>query len=140
MFPWLCLLIFRSRDQAIFAPFIHLPPRTLVDYYKIIRHPVSLKSVQKLVRGIKGREPPTGSTFLKSWHAFEEEVGYIWKNARDYNEDGSDLFVLSEKLEVRCPPPEAQHRLLIYGPVVLLYSIGRSKTICRRASAAKGQA
>ncbi|KAL9133571.1 MAG: hypothetical protein Q9175_005247 [Cornicularia normoerica] len=60
-------------DQAIFAPFIHLPPRTLVDYYKIIKHPVSLKSVQKLVRGIKGREPPTGSTFLKSWHAFEEE-------------------------------------------------------------------
>ncbi|KAF6233473.1 hypothetical protein HO173_008405 [Letharia columbiana] len=88
-----------AEDQAIFAPFIHLPPRTLVDYYKVIKHPVSLKSVQKLVRGIKGREPPTGSTFLKSWHAFEEEVSYIWNNARDYNEDGSDLFVLSEELE-----------------------------------------
>ena len=97
------LLIVWDRDQAIFAPFIHLPPRTLVDYYKLIRHPVSLKSVQKLVRGIKGREPPTGSTFLKSWHAFEEEVSYIWKNARGYNEDGSDIFVLSEELEVRCP-------------------------------------
>ncbi|CAD6589031.1 MAG: hypothetical protein ASARMPREDX12_003568 [Alectoria sarmentosa] len=88
-----------AEDQAIFAPFIHLPPRTLVDYYKVTKHPVSLKSVQKLVRGIKGREPPTGSTFLKSWHAFEEEASYVWKNARDYNEDGSDLFVLSEELE-----------------------------------------
>lgn len=134
------MLIFRSRDQAIFAPFIHLPPRTLVDYYKIIKHPVSLKSVQKLVRGIKGREPPTGSTFLKSWHAFEEEVSYIWKNARDYNEDGSDLFVLSEKLEVHCPPHKAQRRVLIHGPVVLPYSISGSKTIGCRASAAKGQA
>ena len=97
------LLIVWNSGQANFAPFIHLPPRTLLDYYKLIRHPVSLKSVQKLVRGIKGREPPTGSTFLKSWHAFEEEVSYIWRNARDYNEDGSEIFVLSEKLQVHCP-------------------------------------
>ncbi|KAL2058243.1 hypothetical protein ABVK25_001861 [Lepraria finkii] len=86
-------------DQLIFTPFIHLPSRTLVDYYKIIRHPVSLKSTQKLVRGIKGREPPTGTTFLKSWQAFEEEVGYIWQNARTYNEDGSDISELAGELE-----------------------------------------
>ena len=100
---FLYLLIVFNRDVAIFAPFIHLPPRTLVDYYKVIKHPVSLKSVQKLVRGIKGREPPTGATFLKSWHAFEEEVSCIWNNARNYNEDGSDIFLLSEELEVYCP-------------------------------------
>ena len=84
----------------IFAPFIHLPSRTLVDYYKIIKHPVSLKSAQKLVRGIKGREPPTGATFLKSWQAFEEEVGNIWQNARTYNEDASDISELAGELEV----------------------------------------
>ena len=95
------MLIVYNRDRAIFSPFIPLPPRTLVDYYKLIKHPVSLKSVNKLVRGIKGREPPTGSTFLKSWHAFEEEVSYIWSNARNYNEDGSDIYLLSEELEVR---------------------------------------
>lgn len=105
MLACLYLLIVCNRDQAIFAPFIHLPPRTLLDYYKLIKHPVSLKSVQKAVRGIKGREPPTGSTFLKSWHAFEDEFSYIWKNARDYNEDGSDLFILSEELEVHFPVP-----------------------------------
>lgn len=88
-----------AEDNAIFSPFITLPPRTLLDYYKLIKHPVSLKSVNKLVRGIKGREPPTGSTFLKSWHAFEEEVSYIWSNARNYNEDGSDIYLLSEELE-----------------------------------------
>lgn len=61
---------------------------------------MSLKSAQKLVRGIKGREPPTGTTFLKSWQAFEEEVGYIWQNARTYNEDGSDISELAGELEV----------------------------------------
>ena len=100
-------------DQLIFTPFIHLPSRTLVDYYKVIRHPVSLKSAQKSVRGIKGREPPTGTTFLKSWQAFEEEVGYIWQNARTYNEDGSDISELAGELEVfvlhRCCSTRSSH-------------------------------
>ena len=95
-----CLLSTHDRDQLIFAPFIHLPSRTLTDYYRIIKRPVSLKSAQKLVRGIKGRDPPTGSTFLKSWQAFEDEVSYIWKNARTYNEDGSAISELAGELEV----------------------------------------
>jgi len=60
---------------------------------------VSLKSVQKLVRGIKGRDKPTGATFFKSWAAFEEEVSKIWGNARIYNEDGSPIFELAGELE-----------------------------------------
>ena len=90
----------RDRDQVIFAPFIHLPSRTLSDYYRIIKRPVSLKSAQKLVRGIKGRDLPTGHTFLKSWQAFEDEVSNIWKNARTYNEDGSAISELAGELEV----------------------------------------
>ena len=54
-----------------------------------------------MVRGIKGREKPTGVTLLKSWQAFEDEVGYIWNNAREYNEDGSEIFKWASQLEVR---------------------------------------
>lgn len=61
---------------------------------------MSLKSAQKAVRGIKGRDPPTGTTFLKSWQAFKEEVSKIWQNARTYNEDGSDISELAGELEV----------------------------------------
>ena len=53
-----------------------------------------------MVRGIKGREKPTGVTLLKSWQAFEDEVSYIWNNAREYNEDGSDISKLAGQLEV----------------------------------------
>jgi hypothetical protein len=36
---------------------------------------------------------------FRTWDAFAEEVSYIWRNARDYNEDGSDMFNLSVELE-----------------------------------------
>ena len=72
-----------------------------MDYYKVIKNPVSLKSVQKAVRGIKGRDKPTNLTFLKSWSAFEEEISHVWGNARTYNEDGSDIYNLAGELEVR---------------------------------------
>lgn len=29
-----------------------------------------------------------------------DEVSYIWNNAREYNEDGSDMFELSLEFEV----------------------------------------
>ena len=89
-----------SRDRPISGPFINLPSRELRDYYRVIKHPVCLKSAQKVVRGIKGREKPTGVTFLKSWQAFEDEVSYIWKNARAYNEDGSEIYQWASQLEV----------------------------------------
>jgi hypothetical protein len=61
---------------------------------------VCLKSAQKAVRGIKGREKPTGATLLRSWQAFEDEVSYVWNNAREYNEDGSEISEWASKLEV----------------------------------------
>ncbi|KAF2650142.1 Bromodomain-containing protein [Lophiostoma macrostomum CBS 122681] len=86
-------------DLQIFQPFVNLPSRSLKDYYQLIKHPMSLSAVQKKVRGVVGREPPTGMTTLKSWQAFEDEMSLIWANARDYNEDGSDLYNLAGELE-----------------------------------------
>lgn len=78
-----------------------LPSRKLEDYYKLIRHPVSLKSVQKRTYGIHGRkDPPNGPTDFKTWDAFEEEVSFIWRNCREYNEDGSDMYELAGEFEV----------------------------------------
>lgn len=101
------LIVHIRDDDPVFEPFIPFPPRSNIEYYKIIKNPVSLKSVQKLVRGIRGRDKPTGTTFLKSWAAFEEEVSKIWGNARIYNEDGSPIFELAGELE------EYFHRRLV---------------------------
>jgi hypothetical protein len=84
----------------IFLPFHQLPSRSLKDYYAIIKDPVSLNAVQKKVRGVIGRNAPTGHTELKSWDAFEQMTSMIWMNAREYNEDGSDLYNVSIELEV----------------------------------------
>lgn len=54
-----------------------------------------------MVRGIKGRDKPTDLSFFKSWQAFEDEISYIWNNARQYNEDGSEIFELAGEFEVR---------------------------------------
>lgn len=89
-----------SSGQEISLPFLNLPSRQLADYYRLIKHPVSLKSAQKKVRGIRGRDKPTNVSFLRSWQAFEEEVSFIWRNAREYNEDGSDIFKLAGRIEV----------------------------------------
>jgi hypothetical protein len=62
---------------------------------------VSLAAIQKKVRGVVGRDAPTGHTLLKSWDAFENHFSLIWSNARLYNEDGSDIYNLSLELEVR---------------------------------------
>ena len=91
-------------DLLISTPFINLPSRELKDYYRLIKHPVCLKSVQKAVKGVKGREKPTGQTLLKSWQAFAEENSYIWNNAREYNEDESEISELAGILEV-CRAP-----------------------------------
>ncbi|KAL8785467.1 MAG: hypothetical protein Q9195_008610 [Heterodermia aff. obscurata] len=88
-----------SSDELISSAFLNLPSRELRDYYRVIKHPVCLRSVQKLVRGVKGREKPTGHTLLKSWQAFEDESNHIWNNAREYNEDGSVISDLATQLE-----------------------------------------
>ncbi|GAB7346330.1 hypothetical protein MBLNU457_5047t1 [Dothideomycetes sp. NU457] len=83
----------------IFDPFRNLPTRALVDYYQVIKHPVSLSGVKKRTIGKHGREAATGITDFKSWDAFEQEVSFIWKNARTYNEDGSDMYNLAGEFE-----------------------------------------
>jgi hypothetical protein len=88
-----------SGGLQIFVPFQNLPTRALKDYYQLIKEPMSLSAVQKRVRGVVGREAPTGHTLLKSWDTFEDAMSLIWKNARIYNEDGSDIYLLSQELE-----------------------------------------
>jgi hypothetical protein len=61
---------------------------------------VSLKSLQKKVKGATGRNAATGVSEFKSWAAFEDEASKIWKNAYIYNEDGSAIFLLAKELEV----------------------------------------
>lgn len=59
-----------------------------------------IKSVAKRARGQHGRAPPTGVSDFKNWDAFEEEVSFIWRNAHEYNEDGSAMYILASDFEV----------------------------------------
>ena len=93
------------------GPFINLPPRDLRDYYQVIKNPVSLKGVQKRIRGVKGREKPTGVTLFKNWQSLEDEVEVIWSNARLYNEDGSAISELAGELKVRALENNPLHQL-----------------------------
>ncbi len=92
----------RDPTYAHFDPFLNLPPRALKDYYSLIKEPMSLKKLQKLVKGIHGRGERTGTTEYKTWAAFEEKAGLLWKNAYFYNEDGSDIANIAKELEVSC--------------------------------------
>ncbi|KAF2025212.1 Bromodomain-containing protein [Setomelanomma holmii] len=83
----------------IFLPFVNLPSRSLKDYYQLIKEPMSLTAVKKKVMGVVGREQPTGHTLYKSWDALADHMSLIWLNARDYNEDGSDIYNVSMELE-----------------------------------------
>lgn len=87
-------------DLNIFQPFLNLPTRALKDYYQLIKDPMSLAAIKKKVQGVVGRDAPTGHTLFKSWDAFENAMSLVWKNARIYNEDGSELYNLSLELEV----------------------------------------
>jgi hypothetical protein len=85
----------------VFGPFINLPPRTLTEYYEIIKQPTSLRSVMNKVIGFHGRAGSTGITELKGWAAFEQEMEKIWDNCREFNQEGSDIYALVGELEVR---------------------------------------
>ncbi|KAI1827469.1 Bromodomain-containing protein [Xylaria intraflava] len=86
-------------DYPYFEPFVYLPPRTLKDYYEIIAEPLSLKALQKQVRGQHGRSEATYISDFKGWSAFEDQASLIWRNAYHYNEDGSEIFVMAQELE-----------------------------------------
>lgn len=93
-----------NRGLDIFSPFVNLPPRSLTDYYAVIKNPLSLKGIQKKIRGYRGRTEITGVSEYKTWDALEGEVRRIADNAREYNEDGSDIHVLAGELEVGLSP------------------------------------
>ncbi|KAJ5099119.1 hypothetical protein N7532_006120 [Penicillium argentinense] len=81
-----------SDGEEVAYPFIGKPDRNLYrDYYEIIQHPVSLRSIQQKVRGTESRRKPSKTTAFPTWESFEDEVSYIWRNAREYNEDDSDI-------------------------------------------------
>ncbi|RDL33112.1 Bromodomain-containing protein [Venustampulla echinocandica] len=86
-------------EYATFEVFIDLPDPRLKDYYQVIQHPVSLRSIVGRVKGpSRGADATTPSEF-KSWAAFEKEMKYIWNNAWQYNEDGSEISLLAKKLQ-----------------------------------------
>ncbi|KAL1960755.1 hypothetical protein VTO42DRAFT_6585 [Malbranchea cinnamomea] len=92
----------RMKDEdgeEVFLPFINKPDRNLYkEYYDIIKHPVSLRSILKMVRGTDRRKGSQKHPF-RTWSAFEEEMSYLWKNAREFNEEGSDIVALAGRLE-----------------------------------------
>lgn len=86
--------------MAYFEPFMKLPGRHLKDYYEVITEPLSLRALLKQVRGQLGRGEATYVSVFKTWVAFEDQCSLIWKNAYHYNEDGSEIFVMAQELEV----------------------------------------
>jgi hypothetical protein len=67
----------------------------------MVSDPLSLRKLQKIVKGVQGRGNPTNVSEFKSWAQFEEKAKLLWANAYFYNEEGSDIYVLAQELEVR---------------------------------------
>ncbi|KAK4157748.1 Bromodomain-containing protein [Chaetomidium leptoderma] len=86
-------------SDVFFLDFINLPPRTYKDYFAVITSPLSLKGLQKLVKGIHGRQPATGVSDFKNWATFEERASLLWTNAHFYNEEGSVIHALATELQ-----------------------------------------
>lgn len=92
--------LIRAYRGPYFLDFINLPARTYKDYFAVITYPLSLKGLQKLVKGIHGRQPATGVSDFKSWAAFEEKASLLWTNAHFYNEEGSVIYAMATELKV----------------------------------------
>ncbi|KAL2876652.1 hypothetical protein SGCOL_008018 [Colletotrichum sp. CLE4] len=88
-----------GEDEAYFEAFINLPPRALKDYYRVVKDPMSLRKLQKITKGVRGRNEATGTSDLKSWAAFEETASLLWDNAKYYNEEGSEIYELARELQ-----------------------------------------
>ncbi|CAP98318.1 Pc22g10300 [Penicillium rubens Wisconsin 54-1255] len=115
----------RLKDSELVSPILSLclklTPRTnrnlYRDYYEIIQHPVSLRSIQKRVRGTDSRKNSSRTTAYPTWQSFEEEVSYVWRNAREYNEDDSDISILAGVLEDHFHRRVAEAKKLIPDPL-----------------------
>ncbi|KAI1977812.1 hypothetical protein LOZ53_002189 [Ophidiomyces ophidiicola] len=93
----------RLKDEdgvEVFQPFLSKPDRGLYkEYYDIIKHPTSLWTVLRRIRGAEGRKDSTTMSPYRTWDAFAEEVSYIWRNTREFNVEGSAIVELSGELE-----------------------------------------
>jgi ATP-dependent helicase STH1/SNF2 len=69
--------------------------RQYPDYYQLISRPTSLSDIRRQIE--KGRFP--------TWDAFIAEMRLIWSNAKVYNDDGSQIYVFAESLEVQSISP-----------------------------------
>ena len=67
----------------------------------MIQEPISVKKLQRMVKGIFGRhQESTGISEFKTWAQFEEKAKLLWTNAYYYNEEGSEIYELAQELEV----------------------------------------
>jgi len=89
-----------ARDPY-FLDFINLPARTNKEYFAVITSPLSLKGLQKQIKGVHGRQAATGISDFKGWAAFEERASLLWENAHYYNEEGSSIYEMATELKVR---------------------------------------
>nr|KMM64239.1 hypothetical protein CPAG_00591 [Coccidioides posadasii RMSCC 3488] len=86
--------------EEVFFPFLSKPDRTLYkEYYDFIQHPTSLRTILKNVRGTARKKNAHRISPFRTWDAFADEVSYIWRNAREFNEDGSAIVELAGELE-----------------------------------------
>ncbi|KAL0257352.1 hypothetical protein SLS55_008163 [Diplodia seriata] len=84
----------------IYQPFVNLPNRSLKEYYATIPTPMSLNQVMKRVKGWINREHGfSGTSDFKNWQQLEECASLIWLNAREFNEDGSEMYNLAGEFE-----------------------------------------
>ena len=67
-----------------------VPKKDYPDYYKLIKKPTSISDARALVE----------KDSIQDWDALAKEVRLIWKNAKEYNQEGSDIYIMAEKLEV----------------------------------------
>ncbi|KAJ4271340.1 hypothetical protein NW762_000042 [Fusarium torreyae] len=86
-------------DGPYFEAFVNLPPRSLKEYFKVISDPISIRKLQKMVKGVHGRGETTGTSDFKSWSAFEEKAKLLWTNAYFFNEEGSEIYSVAQELE-----------------------------------------
>ena len=59
-----------------------------------------MRSIQKKVRGTDGRKSFPKITAFPTWQSFENEVEFVWRNAREFNEDDSEIVAFAGILEV----------------------------------------
>lgn len=84
-------LLDRLMEQPDAVNFYEKPPkRDYPEYYKVIKRPTAILEVRKGVE--RGK--------IADWETLASEVSLIWTNAREFNEDGSEIYEMANDLEV----------------------------------------